>query len=392
MSNNTVMKLAKNYLLPVCIGLLFGIFYLQFQTINALKEQTNTVSEQSGNINQSRVLAAQTQTSYADAIAMAQPSIVKIYTTKIVSQKLHPLYNDPLFQRFFRDKLPPQNKVSRGLGSGIIVSINGFILTNNHVVREADDIQVMLTDGRIRKAVITGTDPETDLAVLKIESESLSAIKFADPEKVRVGDIVFAIGNPYGIGQTVTQGIVSATGRYGLQLNTYENYIQTDAAINQGNSGGALINTEGELIGINNALLTTQRGGSNGIGFAIPVDTADYVFNSIIKQGKVIRGWLGISVEDITPALAETFNLKTAGLAVTQIVPTGPAARAGLQAGDIITHLNDQAIDSGNIGMHTVAEFTPNETVKLRIVRDGSEQNLTVTVGKRPTQYSNKKQ
>lgn len=374
-------RLAVNYGWPVVIGLLIAIIILQYrQNPNSLLPALLPNAQQSP--------PAYT-TSYADAVELALPSVVNIYISKTVTPTRNPLLNDPLLGRLLERKgLRPPEKTQRTLGSGVIISADGYVLTNNHVINNADSIRVLLTDGRERLAKVIGYDSPTDLAVLKIEMDNLTPATFADPESVRIGDIVLAIGNPWGIGQTVTQGIVSATGRYGLQVSTYEKYIQTDAAINSGNSGGALINARGELIGIN-SVLSSISGGSNGIGFAIPMDIATYVFENIINEGEVVRGWLGITVEEITPAIAEVFNLNDVrGLVLTNLASAGPAQRAGLRVGDIITHIDDIATGNGNAGMHQVAQTKPGTKINVRALRNGAAQSFLVEVGRRPTENS----
>lgn len=335
-------------------------------------------------VSQQEPVTTQTN-SFSDAVNLATPSVVKIFTARVVQTQQHPLFSDPLFNRFLRNQqLQPERKVERGLGSGVIVNSDGLILTNYHVIESADRIQIMLTDGREREAKLIGFDEATDLALLSINAESLPAANFANINSVSIGDIVLAIGNPYGIGQTVTQGIVSALGRYGLNLNAYENYIQTDAAINEGNSGGALINTDGEVIGINSGLYS-RSGGSTGIGFAIPINVVEFVMQNLIDYGHVRRGWLGISVEEITPALAEQFGLTlTSGLILTAVAPEGPAQHAGLQVGDIITHIEDQAIGNGNTGMHIVAESPPGEAVSVRLLRGNVAMSFAIKLDERP--------
>lgn len=374
----TVKSLYKQFFWPTLAGLLSAVVFIQFQQ----SKPSQQIQQEINNTQTDYV------TSYADAVSRALPSVVKIYTTRVIEAPQNPLLNDPLFKRFFENRGLKQNnnKIERGLGSGVIVSERGFILTNYHVIEKVNRIRVMLPDGRERLANIVGTDEPTDLAVLKIDLDNLIPATFAPPDSARIGDVVLAIGNPYGIGQTVTQGIVSATGRYGLQLNTYENYIQTDAAINQGNSGGALVNAKGLLIGINSGLYS-RTGGSNGIGFAIPVKTAQYVLQNIIDQGEVVRGWLGVSVEDITPTIAEAFKLKAQrGLIVTNVIPNGPANKAGITVGDIITHINDELIGSGNAGMHQIAQTSPGEKIGVRLFRNGAALSLLAEVGKKPPQ------
>jgi len=328
---------------------------------------------------------AKLATSYASAVARASPSVVKVYTTRVVSNPRNPLLRDPLFKRFFnRGEELRQEKLERGLGSGVIVDTDGHILTNYHLIEKVDQILVMLTDGRIKQAKVIGTDEETDLAVLRIDADRITPAVFAQAEKKRIGDVVLAIGNPYGIGQTVTQGIISATGRHGLNLNTYENYIQTDAAINQGNSGGALVNTSGEIIGINSSLYS-RSGASTGIGFAIPGETALHVLKNIIEHGRVVRGWLGVSVEDITGGLSQMLQLgEIQGLLITSVSPNGPAASAGIKTGDIITHVDQQPVQSGNISMHKIAQTLPGTIVSIRLLREGSAQSVLVPIGERP--------
>lgn len=360
-----------NYTWPILAGLLLAALLLQ---LNRAPSSQTTVP---------------LVTSYANAVQTALPSVVNIYTSRTVPAKSHPLLKDPVFKRFLNNQgIRQRDKVEQSLGSGVIISTDGYVLTNNHIINEADRIRVLLADGRERLATVIGSDAPTDLAVLKIELADLTPAIFADPNAIRIGDVVLAIGNPYGIGQTVTQGIVSATGRHGLQINTYEKYIQTDAAINKGNSGGALVNAYGQLIGINSGLYS-KTGGSNGIGFAIPVDIASYVFQNIVEHGKVVRGWLGISAEEITPSVAEAFNLNgLRGLVLTNIEVNGPAAKAGLQIGDIITHIDETSVGNGNIGMHKIAQTKPGTKINIRAVRKGASQSFLVEIGLRPNKNS----
>src|SRR5690554_3996473 len=277
------------------------------------------------------------QVSYAAAVAQATPSVVNIYTSKHINVPLIPLPPDPELERLFRD-IPgfSRRKESTSLGSGVIVRGDGYILTNYHVIEAADTIAVALSDGRETSAELVGADPESDLAVLKIPLPNLQPISFNGEHKVQVGDVVLAIGNPFGVGQTTTMGIVSALGRNRLGINIYENFIQTDAAINPGNSGGALIDTSGELVGINTAIYS-ETGGSLGIGFAIPATAARDVLEQIVEHGSVRRGWLGLEPQDITPDLAHAFDLRsTSGVIVARVLPRGPAAVAGIQVGDIV--------------------------------------------------------
>ena len=364
-------NMIRNYIWPMLTGLLLAALLLQLNR----EPSTQAVSP--------------FVTSYADAVQVALPSVVNIYTSRTVQIESHPLLKDPVFKRFLNNNgIRQRDKIERSLGSGVIISSNGYVLTNNHVIDEADRIRVLLADGRERLATVIGSDAPTDLAVLKIDLDNLTPAIFANPKTIRIGDVVLAIGNPFGIGQTVTQGIVSATGRHGLQINTYEKYIQTDAAINTGNSGGALVNAYGELIGINSGLYS-KTGGSNGIGFAIPIDIASYVFENIVEHGKVVRGWLGISAEEITPSVAEAFNLKALrGLVLTDIETNGPAEKAGLQIGDIITHIDNTSVGNGNIGMHKIAQTKPGTTINIRAMRKGDAQDFLVEIGLRPNKKS----
>ncbi len=322
--------------------------------------------------------------SYAAAVAAAAPAVVNIYTTKVVTQRRSPLMDDPLFRRFFGGEASPRKRLENSLGSGVIMNPQGYILTNNHVVEGADEIRVALSDGRSSEATVVGTDPDTDLAVLKINFTHLPSVVIGPSERLRVGDVVLAIGNPFGVGQTVTMGIVSATGRSQLGISAFENFIQTDAAINPGNSGGALIDPDGRLIGVNTAIFT-RSGGSQGIGFAIPSSLAKGVMKQIIEHGRVIRGWLGIQAQDITPALADSFSLdSTKGALVAGVLPGGPGDKAGLQSGDIITHVNQQRVNDARDVMITVSNMQPGSTAQLQIIRHGKQLQLQVHVGQRP--------
>ncbi len=323
--------------------------------------------------------------SYANAVDIAAPAVVNIYTRKLVSQRNNPFFNDPFFRRFFGDKIPaPQKRLENSLGSGVIVNKQGFILTNNHVISDADEIEVALYDGRSIAATIVGADPESDLAVLKIDLNNAPSIIFGQSETLRVGDVVLAIGNPFGVGQTVTSGIVSATGRSRLGLSTFENFIQTDAAINPGNSGGALVNSLGQLIGINTAIFS-RSGGSQGIGFAIPVSLAKGVMKQIIEHGRALRGWLGVEVQDLNPTLAESFGLIEAGGAlVAAVQQKGPAAVAGLHPGDIITLVNGNTINSSRSLMNAIANNAPGTTLTLEVIRNEKQLLIQAIIGERP--------
>ncbi len=332
-----------------------------------------------------RDTASNTIVSFANAVETAAPAVVNIFTRKVVQQRTNPLFDDPFFRRFFGDRIPtPQKQLENSLGSGVIVNKQGFILTNNHVIKGADEIEVALHDGRSAAALIVGADPESDLAILKIELSDVPFIIFGQSEALRVGDVVLAIGNPFGVGKTVTSGIVSATGRSQLGLSTFENFIQTDAAINPGNSGGALINSVGQLVGINTAIFS-RSGGSQGIGFAIPVSLAKGVMKQIIEHGHARRGWLGVEVQDLSSGLAESFGLGDAsGALIAGIQPGGPAAESGLQPGDIITHVNGEAIRGSRSLMDAITNNTPGTVLELDIFRQGQTLKTETVIGERP--------
>ncbi|MNL94733.1 putative periplasmic serine endoprotease DegP-like precursor [compost metagenome] len=324
--------------------------------------------------------------SYRDAAARAMPAVVNILTMQVPKRGAHPLARDPFFKRFFGDRDPglDDDDLRNSLGSGVIVSHEGYILTNNHVVEGADEIEVVLTDGRKAPAKIVGLDPETDLAVIKIDLDKLPVIVLGQSELARVGDVVLAIGNPFGVGQTVTMGIISALGRNNLHINSFENFIQTDAAINFGNSGGALVDTRGNLIGINTAIYS-QSGGSVGIGFAIPVSTAKTVMEAIIKDGHVVRGWIGVETQDITPELAQSFGLqRTSGAIIAGVVRNGPADKAGIVPGDILLAVDGKPVGDTTEMLNLIAQLPPGGKAKMTVLRKNREAALDVVVGKRP--------
>jgi Do/DeqQ family serine protease len=322
--------------------------------------------------------------SYYEAVRRATPSVVNVFTSKEVRMPRNPLLDDPLFRRFFGDQFPDETQRATSLGSGVIISANGYILTNNHVVEAADEIEVLLPDGKKLRARAVGNDPETDLAVLRVDADKLPAIALGSSEALRVGDIVLAIGNPFGVGQTVTSGIVSALGRAGLGINTFENFIQTDAAINPGNSGGALIDTRGRLIGINTAIYS-RSGGSMGIGFAIPVSTAKMVMDQLIKTGSVTRGWVGVEMQEITPAIAESFGLEnTQGVIIAGVPRGGPADKAGVKPGDVLLEIEGKPVADPQGMLNLVASLAPGSTASMKIRRQGREMSVKVVVGRRP--------
>lgn len=322
--------------------------------------------------------------SYSAAVKVAAPAVVNIFTTQKVKKLDHPLLNDPTFREFFGNQVPNHldQKNENSLGSGVIVRADGYILTNNHVIAQADQIVVALYDGRRAEAKVIGTDPDTDLAVIKIDLDKLPVLPFKLSGN-EVGDVVLAIGNPFGVGQTVTQGIISATGRSDLGINTYEDFIQTDAAINPGNSGGALIDVAGNLVGINTAIFS-QSGGSLGIGFAIPARVCQQVLNSILKDGRVIRGWLGISL--VAPTQDDVLAPKQAGVVVADVLQNGPAAQGGVKIGDKILKVNDEQITSVSHLINYVALQQPASMITLEVERNSKRENLRVKVGERKTQ------
>jgi Do/DeqQ family serine protease len=317
--------------------------------------------------------------SFRVAAQKASGAVVSINTSK--AARKNPNANDPWFKFFYGDQ---GNEPQAGLGSGVIVSASGYILTNNHVVEGADEIEVFLNDSRHAVAKIIGTDPDSDLAVLKIDLDKLPTMVLGNSDKLQVGDQVLAIGNPFGVGQTVTGGIVSALGRNQLGINTFENFIQTDAAINPGNSGGALVDTQGNLLGINTAIYS-RSGGSMGIGFAIPVTTARQVLEGIVKDGQVTRGWIGVEPNDLSPELAETFNVKTkAGVIITGVLQNGPAAKGGIRPGDVIVGISGKPVKDVTQLLSMVSSLKPGETTTFAIERKDQKMELALTPGVRP--------
>jgi len=325
---------------------------------------------------------------FAEAAAKSRPSVVNIFTSKQVRAPRSPFMDDPVFRRFYGERFQMNSRPQRvsNLGSGVIVSEDGFILTNHHVIEAADEIQVALPDGKTLEAEVVGTDPETDLAVLRVKQKGLPAVTFAKAETLRVGDVVLAIGNPFGVGQTVTMGIVSALGRSHLGINTFENYIQTDAAINPGNSGGALVDAAGNLVGVNTAIFS-RSGGNLGIGFAIPVSIVRQVMEQIIAHGAVTRGWVGIEVQEISPEIAESFNLRTTeGALIAGVLRGGPADRAGIRPGDILVAVGGKPVRDSSSLLNLIAALPPGKVAQLNLIRDKTEMRLLVTVEKRPVQ------
>jgi len=373
-------------LLLVSIGIVVGLI-----VSSNLNVQKLTFADNSRVSEEATEFLGRLSSSLSEVAEAVKPSVVNISTTRTVTMKNNPfgdLFNDPFFRRFFgydfRFFGPERKFKSSALGSGVIVSEDGYILTNNHVIKDADEIKVVLYDKREFKGKVIGTDPKTDLAVIKINAEKLPAIKIGDSDMLKVGEVVIAIGNPFGLNQTITMGIVSAVGRSNVGIADYEDFIQTDAAINPGNSGGALVNTRGELVGINTAIFSTS-GGYMGIGFAIPSNMAKAVMKSIVKYGKVIRGWLGVTIQDLTPELAKSFDIKEdKGALVTDVVKDSPAEKAGFKRGDLIVEFDSKTVNDVTSLRNMVANTPPGKTVRVRIIRDGKERILTVTLGEYP--------
>ncbi len=363
----------------ICLGLLFVMVSLRLDVVPGTRT-LGTIHEAS------RDNTATPPGSFREAARKATPSVVNIFTSKQVHSPHPPIFPDnPGLRRFFGDTLPPDTPQQQfSLGSGVIVLAQGYILTNDHVIDGAQEIQVALSDGRNVKAQLVGADPETDLAVLKVDLQDLPAVTFGVSEQVRVGDMALAIGNPFGVGETVTLGIISALGRSKLGINTFENFIQTDAAINPGNSGGALVDASGNLIGINSAIYS-KSGGSQGIGFSIPVSLAKSVMEEIIQSGAVTRGWIGVEVQDLTPELAESFQLaKPDGALISGVLKGGPAERAGVRPGDVLVQVENKPILDSQEMLNRISALKPGQNAHLNVLRNHQILELNVTVGKRP--------
>ena len=367
----------------VALGVLFVIALFKPDLVRWQTQPQNLTIKQAQQVPAVRATPSE---SFAPSATRVIPSVVNIFTQQRVLNPAHPAQEDPVFRYFFGDRLDPKPRQVSNLGSGVIVSPDGYILTNHHVVDAADEIQVALSDGRSLPARVVGADPETDLAVLKIDATNLPAITFAQPESLKVGDWVLAVGNPFGVGQTVTAGIVSALGRTHLGINTFENFIQTDAAINPGNSGGALVDAAGNLVGVNSAIYS-RTGGSQGIGFAIPVSIARQVMEQIIKTGSVTRGWVGIEVQDLTPELADSFGLTgTDGALIAGVLKGGPADAGGVRPGDILLAVNGKKVVDSAALLNLIADLSPGERAQLNVARKQKQLDLSIRVGRRPLQ------
>lgn len=375
----------------VAVGVLFAVGALAPDWLRSTPAPTVVTFVQAPDGNPADAAAAERPASHAEAARRSMPSVVHVFTTTGGRGGRIALRDDPIFRHFFGERDQPPAQRAAGLGSGVIVSPDGFILTNNHVIDDADEIEVALNDGRKFPASLVGRDPEADLAVLKVHGgEALPAIAFASSDALRVGDVVLAIGNPFGVGQTVTMGIVSALGRTQLGISTFENYIQTDAAINPGNSGGALVDSRGHLVGINTAIYS-RSGGSLGIGFAIPVSLARHTLEQIVASGEVTRGWVGVEIQELTPELAESFGTPgLRGALISGVLRDSPAERAGIKPGDVLTGVDGHRIGGSREMLAMVAGLPPGREAVFRIRRATREFELKVEIGRRPTPQSSR--
>ncbi|GBE35228.1 putative periplasmic serine endoprotease DegP-like precursor [bacterium BMS3Bbin06] len=370
------------------IGLIIGLTVSVKMNVHEL-----TFAKETGISSDTTRFLGKLSSSLSEVAEAVKPSVVNISTTKTVTMKqrspFDEFFNDPLLRKFFGDRFgfngEKRKYQSSALGSGVVVTDDGYILTNNHVVKDADEIKVVLYDKREFKGRVVGSDPKSDLAVIKIDAGGdLPAIKIGESDSLKVGDVVLAIGNPFGLSQTITMGIVSAVGRSNVGIADYEDFIQTDAAINPGNSGGALVNTRGELVGINTAIFSTN-GGYMGIGFAIPSDMAKAVMESIIKYGKVVRGWLGVTIQDLTPELARHFDIKEkTGALVTDVIKDSPAEKAGFKRGDLIVEFARKRVRDATNLRNMVADTSPGKTIEVKVIREGEEKILDVTIAEFP--------
>jgi serine protease DegQ len=368
----------------ICLAILFVISTLRPELLPWNVQSSVVTLKEASPLKNTSLSSAANFNGYSEAAKIAMPSVVNVFTAKDVKVPSHPLLDDPVFRRFFSDRLGEQTERKSSLGSGVIVSSEGYILTNHHVVEAADEIEIALADGRKAKASIIGSDPDTDLAVIKINMEGLPSITFGRSDQAKVGDVVLAIGNPFGLGQTVTMGIISALGRTQLGINTYENFIQTDAAINPGNSGGALIDAQGNLIGINTAIFS-QSGGSLGIGLSIPTAIVKQIMKQIIQTGNVTRGYIGVEVQDLTQELAESFKLNsTEGALIAGVLKNGPAYNAGIKPGDILIAVEGKPVASSSDMLNLIADLSPGQTATFSVMRNQEEKSLIISISKRP--------
>ncbi len=383
MAQSRYMKL-RLLVISLCIGLVAGGVWRWLRAADTPSAPMPEINVDAKPIDRSNRPVV---TSYADALEPIRRCVVSVYSTRIVRSRGPGFpFNDPFFRQFFgpAPDHPSEQKVPGGMGSGVIITADGYILTNNHVVEGSDELSVALPDGRELAARLVGTDPKTDVAVVKIEAAKLPVATLADSDQLRVGDIVFAIGNPLGVGQTTTMGIVSAMGRSNLRLleEGYENFIQTDASINPGNSGGALVDAQGRLVGINTAIISMSRG-NIGLGFAIPVNLAATVMRGLIETGTVERGYLGVFTQELDPDLAEAFGIPSGkGVIISEVSPESPAARAGLRHGDVVTAFNGKPVATRDEMRLAIAQTAPGATIKLSLIREGTPQEVDVVLGK----------
>ena len=383
------MIMKKRFSFLLAFILVLGVF--AGLVLSSRLEITNQLPAKNRISSKSVDILMQLSDAQSEVAAVATPSVVNISTTRVIKARDEmslDLFDDPFFRRFFGDQLPhpsvPKEHKEQSLGSGVIVSEDGYIVTNNHVIEKAEEITVLLSNKKDYKAKLIGADPKTDIAVIKIEVNGLTALPWGDSNKLKVGEIVFAIGNPFGLNQTVTMGVISAVGRANVGIADYEDFIQTDAAINPGNSGGALINVRGELIGVNTAILS-RTGGYQGIGFAVPSTMAKQVMDSLQKYKKVVRGWLGVSIQEVTSDLAEEFGVKDLkGALVSGVMKDSPAEKAGIRQGDVILHYNGKVVeDTGNL-RNLVSQTPINTTVKVKLFREKKEIEVEVIVAELP--------
>lgn len=367
----------------IALGVLLVLSLFKPGLLNWTREQKLTIQQAPS----TPATSTSVPDSFAPAAQRVIPSVVNVFTQQQIRVPGHPAIDDPVFRYFFGERFDSKPRQVSNLGSGVIVSANGYILTNYHVVDAASQIEIALSDGRTLPARVIGSDPETDLAVLRIEANNLPAITFAQPDTLKIGDWVLAMGNPFGVGQTVTAGIVSALGRTHLGINTFENFIQTDAAINPGNSGGALVDASGNLVGINSAIYT-RTGGSQGIGFAIPVSIARQVMEQIIKEGGVTRGWVGVEVQDLSPELMESLNLKPnqEGALIAGVLKGGPADRGGIRPGDVLLAVNNHPVKDSSSLLNLIAALKPDEIAQITVNRKNQSLSLKIRIGRRPLQ------
>ena len=391
---SSVFAMRKLWLLfaqsaAITLGILLAIGVIRPEWIVRFSAKSSPNENQVVTVTQNKVEAnsANSPISFSGAAKQAMPAVVNIFTSKEVKSRHQPFMDDPLFRRFFGDRFDEEEQQQQSsLGSGVIVSQQGYILTNHHVIEAADEIQVALADGRDVPAKLVGADPETDLAVLRIDLKNLPAMTFGSSDNIKIGDVVLAIGNPFGVGQTVTMGIVSAVGRSHLGINTFENFIQTDAAINPGNSGGALIDVSGHLIGINSAIYS-RSGGNQGIGFTIPVSLAKNIMEQIILKGVVTRGWIGVEVQDVTPELAESFNLGAQqGALIAGVLRGAPADKADIHPGDVVVDIAGKPVRDSSALLNLISELQPGKAVKINIIRAQKPLAVDVNIGTRPKQ------